>query len=43
MQPQFVEVTREKKIVWRFDDHRHFKTINQIHVMEEPASEPPVR
>ena len=43
MQPQFVEVTREKEIVWRFDDHRHFKTINQIHVMEEPEKGPPVR
>ena len=33
-QPQFFEVTREKKIVWQFDDHAHFKTINQIQVLD---------
>jgi len=41
MQPQFVEVTRDKQIVWRFDDHRQFKSVNQIHVLS--ASDLPVR
>jgi hypothetical protein len=33
-QPQFFEVTRDKKVVWQFDDHAHFKTINQIQVLD---------
>lgn len=36
-QPQFFEVTREKKVVWQFDDHAHFKTINQIQVLDVPG------
>lgn len=32
-QPQFFEVTRDKKVVWQFDDHARFKTINQIFVL----------
>ena len=34
-QPQFFEVTQDKKVVWRFDDHAHFKTINQIFVLDQ--------
>ena len=34
MQPQFIEVTREKQIVWRFDDQRFFKSVNQVHVVQ---------
>ena len=33
-QPQFFEVTRDKKVVWQFDDHAHFKTINQIQLLD---------
>lgn len=33
-QPQFFEVTRDKKVVWQFDDHAHFKTINQIQILD---------
>ena len=33
-QPQVIEVTREKKVVWQFDDHAHFKTINQIQLLD---------
>lgn len=33
-QPQFFEVTRDKKVVWEFKDHAHFKTINQIQVLD---------
>lgn len=33
-QPQFFEVTRDKKVVWQFDDHAHFKTINQIQALD---------
>jgi hypothetical protein len=33
-QPQFFEVTPDKKVVWQFDDHEHFKTINQIFVLD---------
>jgi len=34
MQPQFIEVTREKQIVWRFDDQLFFKSVNQVHVVQ---------
>ncbi len=34
-QPQFFEVTRDKQVVWQFDDHAHFKTINQIFVLDQ--------
>jgi hypothetical protein len=36
-QPQFFEVTRDKKVVWQFDDHARFKTINQIQVLDVPG------
>ena len=36
-QPQFFEVTREKKIVWQFDDREHFKTINQVQMLDVPG------
>lgn len=36
-QPQFFEVTRDKKVVWQFDDHAHFKDINQIMVLDVPG------
>ena len=36
-QPQFFEVTREKQVVWQFADHAHFKTINQIQVLDVPG------
>ncbi len=36
-QPQFFEVTRDKKVVWQFDDHAHFKTINQIQALDVPG------
>jgi hypothetical protein len=33
-QPQFFEITRDKQVVWQFDDHANFKTINQIQVLD---------
>lgn len=36
-QPHFFEVTRDKKIVWTFADHEHFKTVNQIQVLDVPG------
>jgi hypothetical protein len=33
-QPQFVEITRDKKILWEFADHQHFKSINQIQLLD---------
>jgi hypothetical protein len=33
-QPEFFEITRDKKLVWEFADHAHFKTINQIHLAD---------
>jgi hypothetical protein len=36
-QPQVIEVTRDKKVVWQFDDHAHFKTINQIQLLDVPG------
>jgi hypothetical protein len=29
-QPMVIEVTPDKKVVWEFADHAHFKTINQV-------------
>ena len=40
-QPMFFEITRDKKIVWEFADHAHFKTINQVFLLDEP--QPAVR
>ena len=36
-QPMVIEVTRDKKIVWQMDDHAHFKTINQIQLLDVPG------
>ena len=36
-QPQVIEVTRDKKVVWEVADHAHFKTINQIFLLDEPG------
>lgn len=36
-QPHFFEITRDKKVVWQFADHAHFKTINQIQVLDVPG------
>jgi hypothetical protein len=33
-QPQVVEITRDKKVVWEFADHAHFKSISQIQVFD---------
>lgn len=40
-QPQFIEVTRDKKVVWQFEDHSQFKTINQIQILGLPGD--PIR
>ena len=40
-QPQFFEITREKKIVWQFEDPAQFKTINQIQILDVPGD--PIR
>ena len=36
-QPQFFEITPDKKVVWQFADHVHFKTINQIQLLDVPG------
>ncbi len=36
-QPMAFEVTRDKKVVWEFADHAHFKTVNQIQALEVPG------
>ena len=36
-QPMVIEVTRDKKVVWQFDDRAHFKTINQIQLLDVPG------
>lgn len=36
-QSQVIEVTRDKKVVGHFDDHAHFKTINQIQLLDVPG------
>lgn len=38
-QPQAFEVTRDKKVVWEFADHAHFKTVNQIYLLDLPTAE----
>jgi outer membrane protein assembly factor BamB len=35
--PMVYEVTSDKKLVWSFADHAHFKTINQIQILDEPV------
>lgn len=34
-QPMCFELTRDKKVVWDFADHAHFKTVNQIFVLDD--------
>ena len=36
-QPQAFEVTPDKKVVWEFADHAHFKTVNQIYLLDLPG------
>ena len=36
-QPQAFEVTREKQVVWEFAAHDHFKTVNQIYLLDLPG------
>ena len=36
-QAHFFEITPDKKIVWEFADHAHFKTINQIQLLDIPG------
>lgn len=36
-QPQFFEITPDKQIVWQFRDDEHFKTINQIQLLDIPG------
>ena len=36
-QPHVFEITRDKKVVWQFEDHVYFKTINQIQLLDIPG------
>jgi Mala s 1-like protein len=36
-QPHFFEITPDKKVVWEFSDPVHFKTINQIQLLDVPG------
>lgn len=36
-QPHFFELTPDKKVVWEFADHMHFKTVNQIQLLDVPG------
>jgi hypothetical protein len=36
-QPLFFELTSDKQVVWSFADHTHFKTINQIQLLDIPG------
>jgi hypothetical protein len=36
-QPMVLEVTPDKKAVWEFADHAHFKTINQVQSLDVPG------
>jgi outer membrane protein assembly factor BamB len=33
--PHLLEITRDKKVVWTYDDHKQFKTIASVHVFGE--------
>jgi hypothetical protein len=35
-QPQVIEVTRDKQVIWEVADHTQFKTINQIMLLDVP-------
>ncbi|MFO0968407.1 MAG: hypothetical protein U0793_22865 [Gemmataceae bacterium] len=36
-QPQLIEVNRDKKVVWRFEDHRNFgNDLAAVHVLGLP-------
>jgi len=37
-QPQVIEVTRDKKVVWEVADHAKFETINQIQLVDVPET-----
>jgi len=36
-QPDVFEVTPDKRVVWEFSDHEHFKVINQIQLLDVPG------
>ena len=36
-QPHVFELTRDKKVVWSFEDHVQFKTVNQIQLLDVPG------
>ncbi|HWA27054.1 MAG TPA: hypothetical protein VG734_15460 [Lacunisphaera sp.] len=36
-QPHFFELTPDRKVVWEFADHAHFKTVNQIQLLDQPG------
>jgi hypothetical protein len=36
-QPHLFEITRDKKVVWEFSDHDHFKVINQVQLLDVPG------
>jgi outer membrane protein assembly factor BamB len=36
-QPQVFAISRDKKLLWEFADHAHFKTINQIQMLDVPG------
>ena len=36
-QPQIIEVTPDKKVIWQVADHAQFKTINQIMMLDVPG------
>jgi len=29
--PHMLEITRDKKVVWQFDDHKQFRTVSSVH------------
>ena len=33
----FFEITRDKKVVWEFADHKQFKVVNQIQLLDVPG------
>jgi len=36
-QPHLIEVTRDKQVVWSFDDTTRFKSLSQVQLLDVPG------
>ncbi len=40
--PHIIEITRDKKVVWTFNDHRTMRAVGSVYVMDVPGDPDPV-